>query len=304
MVLKDPSQTVHDRAVATNSNSLIVLRDGQLDDQVSFGLEHDPLYIMSISKFVTGLGLGSIFAAAHVDLDQPVADFFPEWRQGRKQRITIRMLMNHTSGIQNAVDTGVDLESAPDMVQLALCAELDGDPGSQFSYNNKAVQLLAGVIQRVAGRSLDDLLSEHLFMPLGIQSASWAYDLAGSPYIAGGLTMSAWDLARIGQVVADGGVYAGRQVIPAEWINTMSAPGQALNQDFGLLAMRWLRPGTDELLGVYHSGWLGQFLVICPGAHLVTVRTISRERGIGHEETVFPDFLTYLEPLATDSPSR
>jgi len=301
MMMVSPGQKLHDRAVATNSNSLIVLRDGQLDEQISFGMDHDPLYIMSISKFVTGLGLGSIFTAARVDIDQPVAEFFPEWRQGRKQRITIRMLMNHTSGLQNAADTGVDLEAAPDMVQLALCAELDADPGAEFSYNNKAVQLLAGVVQRAAGRSLDGLLTEHLFAPLGIQSASWAYDLNGSPYIAGGLSMSAWDLARIGQLVADGGLYRGHQVIPEEWVATMSAPGQTLHQDFGLLSMRWLRRGTDNLLGVYHSGWLGQYLVVCGEAQLVAVRTISRERGIGHDGTDFADFLDYLEPMVTTS---
>lgn len=81
-------------------------------------------------------------------IDEPVHAFFPEWRQGRKRDITVRMLMEHTSGLQNVPMTTLEIYPSPDFVQLALCAELDAEPGTTFAYNNKAVNLLAGIVER------------------------------------------------------------------------------------------------------------------------------------------------------------
>src|SRR3546814_19063982 len=68
---------------------------------------------------------------------QPVADFYPEWKQGQKQQITLRMLLNHSSGLQNARRADVEIYPAPDAIQLALAAELSSKPGTAASYNNK-----------------------------------------------------------------------------------------------------------------------------------------------------------------------
>jgi CubicO group peptidase (beta-lactamase class C family) len=61
------------------------------------------------------LGVAQLVAEGKIkSFDQPVADFYPEWRQGRKKNITIRMLMNHTSSMQNVMNATVEIYPAPD----------------------------------------------------------------------------------------------------------------------------------------------------------------------------------------------
>jgi len=289
---------LHDRARETGSDAFIVLKDGRYLNHCSFERDNQPILIMSITKLVVGLTLGKLFAKNTIRLDQPVADYFPEWRQGRKRHITIAMLLNHTSGLQNDSNAGAELESAPDWVQLALCAELDHAPGTTFAYNNKAVMLVAGLVERLIGVPLDQFVDEVLFQPLGITDVAWFRDERNTPYACGGLSLSGTDLARIGQVVLDGGRAGTKQVIDPDWIATMSAPGQPFHSGFGLLCRRWLDPASGALLGICHDGWLGQYLVICPRSRIVIVRLISRDSSARFREGSFDDMLSLAKGLA------
>ena len=79
---------------------------------------------MSATKSIVSLAIGRLIDSGKItSLDQPVSDFYPEWKQGRKKLITVRHLLNHTSGIQNPPIT-TEIYASPDFVQLALAAEL------------------------------------------------------------------------------------------------------------------------------------------------------------------------------------
>src|SRR5690606_13701260 len=80
-------------------------------------------------------------------IDLPVHTYYPEWRDGVKSRITIRHLLDHTSGLRTDQGTG-EIYASPDFVRLALDAEVTSEPGTVFFYNNKAVNLLAGIVER------------------------------------------------------------------------------------------------------------------------------------------------------------
>lgn len=298
MVYAATLHQLHDRALETGSDAFIVLHDGRFLDHCSFERDNQPILIMSTTKLVVGLALGKLFAEGTLRLDQPVADCFPEWRQGRKRHITIAMLLNHTSGLQNDPNAGAELESAPDWVQLALCAELDHAPGTAFAYNNKAVMLIAGLVARLTGNPLDKFVDEVLFQPLGIAEVTWFRDERDTPYACGGLSLRGTDLARIGQVVLDDGRIGTSQVIDPEWLALMSAPGQPFRSDFGLLCRRWLDPENGVLLGIYHDGWLGQYLIICPQSRVVIVRLISRASSAHSRDSTFNDLLDIAKGLA------
>src|SRR5690606_9210339 len=141
----------------------------------------------------------------------PVHAFFPAWRQGEKRAITIRHLLEHTSGLR-ASPTTEEIYASPDFVRLALGADLVSKPGAAFAYNNKAVNLLVGIVGIVAGRPLDDLVRAELFAPLGITEFAWMRDRAGNPHGMSGLSLGAHDLARIGQMLLDGGQWKGRRI--------------------------------------------------------------------------------------------
>ena len=195
------------RAQATHSDALVVRQHDRVVGSWYSDNELTPILTMSCTKSVVNLAIGALIDDGQVaGLDQPVCDFYPEWRQGNKRRITIRHLLNHTSGLQNHPNAGIELEPSPDWIQLALAAELSDVPGTRFAYNNKAVNLLAGIVQRAARQRLDHYLRDRIFAPLDITAVDWVYDQAGTPYAAGGLSLLASDLAKIGQLVLNRGV--------------------------------------------------------------------------------------------------
>jgi len=213
-------------AKQANSDALLVMRGGKvLAEYRSSTAPSGPIPLMSVTQSVVGLAIGLLVREGKLaSLDTPVHQYFPEWRQGRKQQVTVRMLMNHTSGLQNEPNPEDEIYPAKDVVQLALSAELATAPGEEFNYNNKAVNLLTAVVGKAAGMPVDRYLQQSLFEPLGIQPGEWARDAAGNPLGMVGLAMSAADLAKLGQLVLDEGQWQGKEMIPAEFVRQMLSP--------------------------------------------------------------------------------
>ncbi len=223
------------RGTDTHSNAIVIIKNDQIVGQWYFGKPQAPIEAMSVTKSVAALAVGCLLRDGKLkSLDEPVCDFYPEWRQGRKKLITIRQILNHTSGLQ-ADRTTEEIYASPNFVQLALCAELTTDPGTAFFYNNKAVNLLAGIVQKASGQRIDQYLAARVFVPLGITDYHWDTDPAGNVQVMAGLQMHAMDMAKIGQMLADGGVWDGKQIVDASWIAEMTAPGQTLTPECGLL---------------------------------------------------------------------
>jgi CubicO group peptidase (beta-lactamase class C family) len=144
--------------------------------------------------------------------------YHPEWKQGRNAAITIRHILGQRSGLQNVPRTTAEIYPAPDFVQLALCAELAEEPGTTFRYNNKACNLMAGLVHRIAGVPLDELLGSEVFAPLGISDWSWTKDEAGNPHAMSGLQIRPADLAKLGQLMLAEGKWQDQQVLPPEFV--------------------------------------------------------------------------------------
>jgi CubicO group peptidase (beta-lactamase class C family) len=239
-----------DRGRETHSNAVLVLQDGrELGHYYPNDKAPGPIELMSVTKSVVALGIGQLLDTGKIkSLDQPVADFYPEWRQGRKKDITIRMLLDHTSGLQSSARTGLEVYPAPDAVQLALAAELSSKPGTDFFYNNKAVNLLAGIVAKASGRPMDRFFRDGLFKTMGIHAGTWVKDKAGNPYVMAGLPLTAMDLAKLGDLVGNRGRRFGRQIIFGTYIDAMLAASPVGDNDCGLLwwrNRRWMHFDTD-----------------------------------------------------------
>ena len=237
----DPAQlaALVERAAATSSDALVILKNGKLVGEWYFGKPRTPIETMSVTKSVVGLAVGLLIDAGQVaSLDVPVYGLFPEWNQGKKRAITLRHLVDHTSGLQ--VDTVEEIYASPDFVKLALAAELSEDPGSRFLYNNKAVNLLAGVVQAASGERLDRFLDRTLFQPIGIREHEWELDKAGNPHGMAGLSLHPVDLARIGQLMLGRGAWGGARVLSQDWVDASTRPDQPLSPTNSLLW--WLIP--------------------------------------------------------------
>jgi CubicO group peptidase (beta-lactamase class C family) len=223
---------------------VVIVKDGKLVADWTFGKPEGPIEAMSATKSIVSLAIGSLIDQGKIkSLDQPVSDFYPEWKRGRKRQITIRHLLNHTSGLENKPITR-EIYDSPDFVQFALAAELGDDPGSRFSYNNKAVNLLAGIVLKTSGRRMDTYIGEEIFKPMAITQFQWSLDPAGNPQAMAGLQIRAIDLAKIGQMMLDGGKWKETRIVSEEWVRiSTSQPGQGLAPTCGLLW--WLIPDRE-----------------------------------------------------------
>jgi CubicO group peptidase (beta-lactamase class C family) len=232
------------RAAATHSDAVLVLKDGKpLAEYYSKAGKHK-VALMSCTKSIVNFGIGRLIDQGKIkSLDQPVYEFYPEWKQGRKKLITIRHLLDHTSGLQD-LPTTVEINPAPDFIQLALAAELKTDPGKVFFYNNKAVNLLAGIIERASGKRMDIYFRAEIFKPMGIVDFNWATDPAGNPPVMAGLELTATDLAKFGELILNKGLWGSTRIVSEHWIEESMTP-QA-SSEYGLLW--WLTPGDMDIV--------------------------------------------------------
>ncbi len=238
-------QALVDGAERSRSSCLLVWQDGRPVLEKWFTGEPRKIEAMSATKSVVNLAIGLLVTEKKIaSADARVSEFFPEWNHGRKRDVTLRHLLNHTSGLQNFPRTDVEVYLAPDFVRLALAAELDAAPGAEFSYNNKAVNLLAGVVERASGQKLDAYLGEALFAPIGITDFTWTHDPAGNPHAMSGLQILPRDLAKLGQLVLQRGEWQGHPLIAPEWFEESLRAGQAFAPNCGLLW--WLISDREE----------------------------------------------------------
>lgn len=233
-------------AKASNTDALYLWKDGVELLDTTFTGEPRTIELMSAVKSVVALAIGRLLEEGKLSsIDQPVHSLFPEWKQGRKQLVTIKHLLNHTSGIQNIPNAGAEIYPAPDAIQLALAAELTDVPGRKFAYNNKATNLLAGVIERASGRRMDLYIVEKLFQPLGISEYQWYFDQSGKPHAMAGLQLKARDAGKLGRLVVERGQWEGKQLIPTSYIDAMLTQSQEHYRLVGLLW--WIQPDTQSV---------------------------------------------------------
>jgi CubicO group peptidase (beta-lactamase class C family) len=252
----DALEKLRNRSEESQSDAVVIIKDGRLVADWDFGKKRGPVEAMSATKSIVSLAIGRLIDAGKIkSIEQPVCTFYPEWKQGRKKSITIRHLLNQTSGVQNLRTTTPEIYPSPDFVQLALAAELSDDPGSKFSYNNKAVNLLAGVVKQASGMRMDEYLGKEIFEPLGIKDYSWTLDRAGNPHGMSGLQIRAIDLAKIGQMMLDDGSWNGKQVLSKDWVHQSIEPSQELYPLYGLL---WWLHFESETVSI-DDGYINYF---------------------------------------------
>lgn len=244
------------RAEETHSDALVVLKDGKLVGDWRFGKTAGPIEAMSATKSIVSMAIGRLVTAGKLRIDEPVATFFPEWRGTPKEKITVRHLLDHTSGLQTNPTTE-EIYASRDVVRVALDAPVASEPGAAFFYNNKAVNLLAGVIEKVSGKKLDEYLRDEVFAPLGVTRFSWMRDASGNPHGMAGLQLDALDLAKTGQLMLDEGALQGRRLLTVEWVRESVQKGEEPRRS-GLLwwpLAAWTRSEvTDETLDAWRKG--------------------------------------------------
>jgi CubicO group peptidase (beta-lactamase class C family) len=147
--------------------------------------------IASITKQFTSAAILLLEERGNLTLDDPVKKFLPD-APAAWDKITLRHLLTHTSGIPDVLDTSefaaiLSIATTPEELVGRFCVlPLDFAPGSQFSYSNSGYILLCDLIEKISGASYADFLRENIFAPLGMNDSGYDSNSVVIPHRASG----------------------------------------------------------------------------------------------------------------------
>ncbi|MEK6254036.1 MAG: beta-lactamase family protein, partial [Gemmatimonadales bacterium] len=120
-------------------------------------------------------------------------------------------------------NTTLQLEKSDNWVAFTLAQPADSDPGVKWNYNSGGSHLMSAIILQATGLTTAEYAEEHLFRPLGIQDYHWKTDPQGLPDTEGGLYLAAEDLARVGVLYLQDGIWEGERLLPEGWVAAATA---------------------------------------------------------------------------------
>ena len=303
---------------ATRTDALVVLHKGSIAHEVyRHGMTaRDPHILMSVSKSMLGLLAGCLEREGLLDVSAPLARYVPELQNTAYVGATVRQALDMRVGVQfdedytatsgpiiayrkaanwnpvPAGETPVDLRGFQ-----SLLVDRDGPHGGRFHYVSPVTDLLGWVFERAAGRRYADLLSDYLWQPLGAERPAYiTVDRIGGARAAGGFCVTARDLARVGQLMLQGGARDGVQVIPAAWLKDIATQGDRAAWASGDFAEKlegydmcyrskwYVHPGEGPL--IHGLGIHGQYLFVDMSRDLVIAWMSSEADAIS--DAAFP----------------
>jgi len=291
---------------ALHTDALLVLHRGCIVDERYFnGMgPATPHLMFSATKSMAGLMAATLVAEGRLDETARVGQLLPELAASSWADATVRQVMDMSDGVvftEVYNDPSSDIfayitsmgwvpemraSSAPPGIlpNLATLKRLHDEPrGSAFRYRSPATDVTAWLATRSAQQSISDWLSTRVWQRLGMeQDASLMLDPQGTEVAFGGMSATARDLARLGQLLLQRGQLDGAQVLPAAAIDVIAAGGSTAafaaggyplmnpaRDGWSYRAQWWNRPHAPRSFGAY--GAFGQRLVVLPDDDLVLV---------------------------------
>jgi len=267
--------------------------------------------LASLTKVVaTTTAIMQLCETGALQLDEPVAHYWPEFGAAGKAAITIRQLLTHTSGLRPDIDAAARWSGAQGALAWIAADHPVVRPGSGFLYSDLNFIVLGELVQRASGEPLDVYAKEHIFAPLGMSDTTFhpapaerarivptdrqdgvlrwgevqdptAHRMGG---VAGhaGLFASADDLAKFASVLLDGGATANVRILRPETVAEMThrttLPG-GMQRALGWDIASPYAAGMDAVLGpdgFGHTGYTGTLLWLDPDRDVFLVVLTSR----------------------------
>lgn len=137
----------------------------------------DSVFLLaSITKPVTACALMLLVERGLISLDDPVCLYLPEFQQGERQKVRVRHLLSHTSGLPDMLPENIELRRAhaplSEFVRGALHTPLLYSPNTDFAYQSMGTLLAGEIVERISGKRLRDFEQEELFAPLGMERSA------------------------------------------------------------------------------------------------------------------------------------
>lgn len=261
-------------------HSFILLRHGQIAAQGWWNPYNpdSPHMLFSLSKSFTSTAIGIAQAEGLLNINDKVTSFFPDETPKEPstnlQAMRIRDLLTMNTGHNNDA-TDRMRQDTTSWVKGFLSLPVEHKPGTHFVYNSAATYMLSAIIQKTTGKTLLDYLTPRLFEPLGIQHPTWDSSPSGINIGGWGLKVRTKDIANLGQLYLQKGMWQGKQLIPAAWVEEAttkqtsngSSPDSDWEQGYGY---QFWRCRHDLYRG---DGAFGQYCIVFPKQDVVLAIT-------------------------------
>ena len=275
-----------DDRLALGARGIVALHDGQLiGERYADGFSAEtPQLGWSMTKSVTNLMTGRLVAQDKIALTDD--HLRPEWTDERAT-ITVDQLLRMTSGLSwdetYSLGTPITrmLYTEPDMAGYVSSLPLTHAPGSYQQYSSGSTNVLCAVLDERAGDLGPNLPRQEILGPLGLASATFEADAAGTPVCSSYLWATPRDWATIGQFALQDGVWGGERLLPKGWMAaSVTAQPVAESEEKGYAAGWWVNLQADGTLvqpllppdTYWAQGHDGQRLYVVPSAKLVVAR--------------------------------
>ncbi len=273
-------------ALSEDVASMLVVSDGKLVFERYFNgnAEDQANDVHSLSKSVLSLLTGIAIDDGLVTLDTRIDEVLPPGLVGEHGDLTVESLLTMSGGLaMPEVDLNYEWEPSdepnqPSLVEAVLKEPSVATPGSEFVYNTGLTQVLSAVVTEATGQSLCTFAAERLLGPMGIDVEKWWVE--PGRYFSGGygLFLTPREVARLGQMVLQHGIWEGSQLVSSQWLDESLAERwdrgcrgvQPVHQGYGYL---WWRYDVNGHQVWNASGYGGNDLYIVPDEDLLLVLT-------------------------------
>lgn len=204
-------------------HSVLIVRNGHLIFERYYNdYTRDRLHrLNSVTKTVTSALVGIAIDQGKIDgVNEYMLDFFPEYsnmlqNNSQKEIITLEHILTMTAGFTDEDS----IKDSNDYIKYMLDRPVLNKPGKVWSYSNGSSYLLSGIIKNRTGLSAEDYAKKYLFAPLGIENWSWTKGPNDLTATAGGLQLRPLDMALLGQLYLQNGVWKNSQIVSKDWID-------------------------------------------------------------------------------------
>jgi CubicO group peptidase (beta-lactamase class C family) len=297
-----------------NVHSVLLVKNGKLVLEEYFCGSHrnHMHHIQSDTKSVTSLLVGiALDRNLLPGLDTKVYNFFPEYSGTKwidqRYEIKLKHVLTMTAGLDwdersttygHPRNDNTAMNRSHDWIKYVLDKETTEPPGKQFNYSGGLSILLGGLIRNTSGLHADKFAEKYLFGPLGISEYDWYKHRDGTIQTGGGLYLKSRDMAKIGFLMLNDGVWQNKQIVSRAWVREST---QAHVSTGGYrYGYQWWRGNIVKDNQVIETFWAwghgGQFIFVIPPLDLVAVFTAKHRENPGYSERTFRMMNQFILP--------
>ncbi len=255
----------------SNIHKIMFVRHGKVISECAYGPYDMDMWHVSYSmcKSIVGMAIGILIDEGKLTLDEKLSDIFSAKMSPfgfLRKNITVKHLLNMSSGVEFSEAGAL---SGNDWRKNFLEASFKFDPGTAFEYNSMNTYMLSAIITEKTGKSCFDYCKEKIFEPMGIYRIFWESCPQSITKGGWGLFIRMEDMAKLGQLYLQHGVWDGRQIVPESWIKESTSwqiqTEREGNKHYGY--QLWI---NDDREGSYaFNGMLGQNVFVYPDLDMV-----------------------------------